>query len=178
MKRKYITIPLLMIGVALLCWSVTLAITATSKMNIIGGADLPTFLFQFPRWKRGLYYFLASLGVTAIASSVIMGSKSKWLKNTAILPAPLLLLTSLRYPFILIHVNYIIEWLDSESHFSANHFTRLFWIFVAICTTVLSFFVSKRILKNKKWLRIIYVVGMFVVSNWISYIFYLRLVVN
>lgn len=73
MKKKQIVILLVAVGIALLVISVALAVMATAGKNIIGGADLPTFLFVFYHEKRGLYSTLASLGVAAIIASFVVG---------------------------------------------------------------------------------------------------------
>ena len=77
MKKKHIIFLLLTIGVVLVCISVILAIIATGDKNIIGGSDLPTFLFVFFREKRGLYSALAFLGFCAIIASVVVGAVKK-----------------------------------------------------------------------------------------------------
>ena len=71
MKKKYIVLSLLAFGVILLCVSTVLAIIATGNKNIIGGADLPTFLFVFSNENGGLYSKLAFWGVTAIIAAII-----------------------------------------------------------------------------------------------------------
>ena len=73
MKKKQIVILLVAVGIALLVISVALAVMATASKNIIGGADLPTFLFVFSCEKGGLYSILASLGIAAIIASIAVG---------------------------------------------------------------------------------------------------------
>lgn len=53
--------------------------------------------------------------------------------------------------------------------FNANDFTALFWFFITVCATVISFFTSKSIMK--KWLRLSYIICVFIISLSISYIF-------
>lgn len=77
MKKKYIVIALLSTGIILLCISIILAIIATGNKNIIGGADLPTFLFVFTYEKRGLYSTLALLGISVIIVSTIVAMVKK-----------------------------------------------------------------------------------------------------
>ena len=77
MKKKHVVVSLLTIGVVLLCLSIILAMIATGNKNIIGGADLPTFLFVFYHEKRGLYSTLAFLGIAAIIASAIVGGVKK-----------------------------------------------------------------------------------------------------
>ena len=38
------------------------------------------------------------------------------------------------------------------------------WLFIAICTTVASVILSGKMLKNKQWLRVLYIVGMLLIS--------------
>ena len=71
MKKKHIVLSLLTLGIVLLVVSVALAAMATASKNIIGGADLPTFLFVFVSEKSGLYSILASLGLAAIIGAIV-----------------------------------------------------------------------------------------------------------
>lgn len=73
MKKRHIVLSLMAIGIVLLAVSVALAAIATAGKNIIGGADLPTFLFVFYHEKRSLYSTFASLGVAAIIASFVVG---------------------------------------------------------------------------------------------------------
>ena len=77
MRKKHIVVLLLAVGIVLLGVSVVLAIIATGNKNIIGGADLSTFLFVFTYEKRGLYSTLAFLGIAAIAASVVVSVVKK-----------------------------------------------------------------------------------------------------
>ncbi len=77
MKKKHIVVFLLAIGVVLLCLSIIFAVIATGNKNIIGGADLPTFLFVFYYEKRGLYSTLAFLGISAMIASAVVGMVKK-----------------------------------------------------------------------------------------------------
>lgn len=62
--------------------------------------------------------------------------------------------------------------LITYSKINANDVTALFWMFVAICATVLAIFISiKKIPREKNWLRVVYVVGIFVISLFIAYSF-------
>jgi len=71
MKKKHIVLSLLGIGIVLLVVSVVLAAMAAAGKNIIGGADLPTFLFVLVSEKGGLYSILASIGLAAIIAAVV-----------------------------------------------------------------------------------------------------------
>ena len=61
--------------------------------------------------------------------------------------------------------------LIEEDSFNANDFTTLFWLFVSVCVTVFSVFLSKLIPKEKFWFRILYIVGMLLISLLIAYRF-------
>ena len=175
-KRLYIALGLGAIGITLICVAVALAIASIDAMGIIGGADWPVFRFILSNGENGLYAMMISFGCAAILASVIVRSKSKRLKNAAILLLPLLLFQILRVPYDWLNKKVIVVWLGCgcpqrdafgnyfTPEFNANHFTGLFWLFIAICTTVISFFTSGKVLKNKKWLRILYIVGMLLIS--------------
>ena len=77
MKKKYIVIFLLAIGIVMLCLSVVFAVISTANKNIIGGADLSTFLFVLRHEKKGLYFVLSILGLAVIIASVIFGMAKK-----------------------------------------------------------------------------------------------------
>ena len=72
MKKKHISIILLVIGIVLLCSSIVLAVIATENKNIIGGVDFPTFVFVFFRENKGLYSTIAFCGIVALISSVVV----------------------------------------------------------------------------------------------------------
>lgn len=77
MKKNYIAVSLLAVGVILLCISVFLTIMEAGNRNIIGGADINTFLFVFFRDKNGLYSALAFLGICSVIASVVAGAVKK-----------------------------------------------------------------------------------------------------
>ena len=77
MKKKHIVILLLAIGIVLLLISAILTFMEASKIDIIGGAGLPTLRFVFRYAKNGLYYYLASLGVCSIIASIVVGIVKK-----------------------------------------------------------------------------------------------------
>ena len=77
MKKKHIVILLLAIGLVLLLTSVILAFMEASKIDVIGGASLPTLRFVFRYAKNGLYYNLAFLGVCTIIASIVVGIVKK-----------------------------------------------------------------------------------------------------
>ena len=108
----------------------------------------------------------------------------KIVKKVAILIAPLFLFAVLLIPYSWFNQQFVVEWfgcgcpvLDAEgnmveNHFNANDFTLLFWLFVSVVATILSVIFSKKTLQDKKWLRVLYVIGTLVVSLFISYSFY------
>ena len=107
----------------------------------------------------------------------------KAMKTIAVLLTPILLFAVLLIPYSLVNQAFIVDWLGCscpvvdeagnlvENNFNANDFTALFWLFVSACVTALSVFLSKRIQKEKMWLRVLYVIGMLLVSLVIAYRF-------
>ncbi len=78
MKKKYLSIVFLIIGLILISLSIILAIIATVNKDIIGGADFSTFLLVFSRGKGGLYSILASCGIISLVTSAVLGL---WKRN-------------------------------------------------------------------------------------------------
>ena len=107
----------------------------------------------------------------------------KSIKMMAILLTPLLLFAILLVPYSLVNQHFIVDWLGCgcpvideagnmvENNFNANDFTALFWLFISICVTAISVFLSKRIQKEKMWFRVLYILGMFLVSLLITHQF-------
>ncbi len=107
----------------------------------------------------------------------------KLIKKIAVLVTPLLLFAILFIPYSWINQQFIVDWLGCgcpvldeagnmvENNFNANDFTALFWLFISVCATAISVLLSKRIPKEKMWLRVLYIVGMFLVSLLITYQF-------
>ena len=107
----------------------------------------------------------------------------KLLKKIAVLAAPLFLFAVLLVPYSWANQQFIVEWFGCgcpvvdaagnmvENNFNANDFTALFWLFISICVTAISVFLSKRIQKEKMWFRVLYILGMFLVSLLITYQF-------
>lgn len=97
---------------------------------------------------------------------------------------PILLFAVLFIPYSLVNKNFIVAWLGCgcpvidetgnmvENNFNVNDFTALFWLFVSACVTVISVGLSKRIPRDKMWLRVVYIFCMLVVSLLITYQFY------
>lgn len=108
----------------------------------------------------------------------------KRIKTIAILLTPILLFAILFDPYNFVNQHYIVDWLGCgcpttdaagnivENYFNANDFTALFWLFISTCVTAISVFLSKRIPKEKMWLRVLYIAGMLLVSLLISYRFW------
>ena len=101
-------------------------------------------------------------------------------KNLVILISPLLLFAILLIPYSWINQQFIVNWFGCScptvdelgnivrSDFNANDFTALFWLFISCCTATISVFLSKIIPKEKMWLRVAYIVGMFLISLYIT----------
>lgn len=115
---------------------------------------------------------------------VIMNKKN-CVKMIALFIAPLFLFAILLLPYSWLNSAVIVDVfgcgcteidesgkLITYSKINANDVTALFWMFVAICATVLAIFISiKKIPREKSWLRVVYVVGIFVISLFIAYSF-------
>lgn len=97
---------------------------------------------------------------------------------------PILLFFLLFIPYSWANSEFIVDWLGCgcpvldgngnaiENNFNANDFTACFWLFVSVCATVMSVFLSKLLPKGKIWLKILYVSGVFAVSLALSHWFY------
>lgn len=100
-----------------------------------------------------------------------------------LLSLPLLSFFVLVIPYQYLNSAFIVEWLGCgcpivdefgnmiENDFDANDFTRIFWSAITVLATVASVFLSKLIPKEKKWLRIVYVISVLVASVAVSAIF-------
>ncbi len=107
----------------------------------------------------------------------------KFVKKTAVSASPLLLFVILFIPYNLINQKFIVKWLGCgcpivdeagniiENNFNANDFTALFWLGISILATIISFVLSKKILKEKTWSKVLYVTGILLISLFITYIF-------
>ena len=112
------------------------------------------------------------------------------MKKIAVLLAPLLLFAVLVVPYSWANQQFIVEWLGCgcpvidelgnmvENNFNANDFTALFWLFISICVTAVSVLLSKIIPREKLWLRVMYIIAMFLVSLLIGYQFYQTMMWN
>lgn len=77
MKKKYLVIILLAVGVSLALLSVILTNNELQNVSIIGGISWPTYWYTFTTRKNGLYFNLAGLGIAAIIASIIVGLVKK-----------------------------------------------------------------------------------------------------
>ncbi len=105
------------------------------------------------------------------------------LKRIVILISPLLLFAILLVPYSWANQQFIVVWFGCgcpqvdefgnmiHPDFNANDVTTLFWLFISICVTVASVFLSRKIPKEKMRLRVLYIVGMCAVSLFITYQF-------
>lgn len=104
----------------------------------------------------------------------------KWkMRDVAKLIAPILAFPVLFIPYALLNSYILVDWLGCgcpkvdasgemiHDYFSANDFTRIFWLVVAVGVTVFSWFVSKKVL-GKNRARVLYVAGIFVASLFIA----------
>lgn len=63
---------LLFIGITLICCSVGFAVLETANTDIVGGADMDTFIYVFTRAHMGGYSIAAVIGVIIVAASFIV----------------------------------------------------------------------------------------------------------
>ena len=108
----------------------------------------------------------------------------KSLKKTSILVSPLLFLVVFVVLYSWVNQQFIVKWLGCgcpvidefgnlvKNSFNANDFTALFLLFISICTIAISVLFSKRIPKEKMWIRILYIIYILLTSLFISYQFY------
>lgn len=112
------------------------------------------------------------------------------IKTVALLLAPILLFFVLFFPYIWLTNTFLVDLfgcgcpkLDEAGNplpnqFNTNDFTRLFWLFISVCVTAISAFLSKRIPKERWWLKIVYIAGMLALSLLIASHFSRLLVLN
>ena len=101
---------------------------------------------------------------------------SQVFKKLVLLISPLISFAVLLVPYSWVNQAYIVEWfgcgcpkIDELGNivypdFNANDFTALFWEFIAVCVTVSAMLLSRKISKDKWWIRVLYIVGMLIVS--------------
>lgn len=105
-------------------------------------------------------------------------------KKIAALLSPMLLFAVLPYPYSYANSTFFVKWFGCgcpktnetgkilPAGFNANHFTIIFWSVVSVCAALLAFFLSKKIIKGKPWIRVLYVVAVLAVSGLISFWLY------
>lgn len=77
MKKKYIAIIFLCLGIVLVCLSIVLAIIAAANKDIIGGYYLSNFDFCFFRENNGIYFYLHLCGIISLIAAAIIGLKAR-----------------------------------------------------------------------------------------------------
>ena len=97
-------------------------------------------------------------------------------KKILLLVSPLASFAALLAPYSWINQAYIVDWFGCgcpkidelgnivSPDFNANDFTALFWGFVTVCVTAAAVFLSRKIPKEKRWIRFVYVIGMLAAS--------------
>ena len=104
------------------------------------------------------------------------------MKKIFILLTPLLIFAILFVPYSILNSEVIVEKFGCgcpqvdeygniyESRFDANDFTACLWGVVAIMATFVSGFISTKVIKNKLWLKLLYVLCVSAASLCISYL--------
>lgn len=105
-----------------------------------------------------------------------------FIKTLVTLISPLLLFAILIVPYSWLNGNLLVDIFGCgcpkvdefgeiiHPNFNANDFTALFWLFISLCVGVISTVLSIKLIPgNKLWLRILYVILMFVLSLLITY---------
>ncbi len=72
MDKRLLSIFLLFIGITLICGSVGFALLETANTDIVGGADIHTFLYVFTKAHFGGYAIAAVAGAVIAAVSFIV----------------------------------------------------------------------------------------------------------
>ena len=110
-------------------------------------------------------------------------------KKALVLIAPLSLFAILLVPYQWVNQRFLVDWLGCgcpqldewgnmvENNFNANDFTLIFWLFVSLCATVMAVFVSKKHC-HRIWLRVLYIVGIFLSAVVITYALYQTMMWN
>ena len=94
--------------------------------------------------------------------------------SPAYLIFPILLFPIWYIPYRWLNENYIVNWLGhpkdvAPTAFNANDLTGIFWVVIAVLATILSVTFSKKLLSGT--LRVLYIIGVFVVSLGLAYLF-------
>ena len=78
MRRRALLLTLLIIGTLLIIIALISAAIKTADTDVIGGADLPTYIFVFSHGNGGVYAILVLLGLaTVIGATVTLVVKNK-----------------------------------------------------------------------------------------------------
>ena len=114
----------------------------------------------------------------------------KKLRTIALLMTPILLFFVLVIPYSILNQEVLVDVFGCgcpkidengemiHSYFNANDFTTLFWLAVAILSTVGSVFLSKLIPREKIWLRAVYIAAILAISLFTAYTFRQRMMWN
>lgn len=94
--------------------------------------------------------------------------------SPAYLIFPILLFPIWYIPYRWVNENYIVNWLGhpkdvAPTAFTVNDLAGIFWIVIALLATILSVTFSKKLLSGG--LRVLYIIGVFVVSLGLAYLF-------
>ncbi len=73
--KKYLGTILFAVGIFLVLVAIVLSVIEISNKNIIGGADMPTFILVFLRGNGGLYFTLAAVGLSSFIAAVAVKLK-------------------------------------------------------------------------------------------------------
>lgn len=107
----------------------------------------------------------------------------KNIRTVALLLTPILLFFVLVIPYQILNEEVLVDVFGCgcpkidengemiDSYFSANDFTTLFWLFVAIASTVGAVFLSKLLPREKIWLRVVYIAAILAISLFTAYTF-------
>ncbi len=107
--------------------------------------------------------------------------KKNIIKETLILISPFLSYAVLIIPYNILNQLVIVKLLGCgcpqidengnviENYFNANDFTKIFWLFIAIASTIYAFIIANKIIKNKIILKILYVIVILIMCLLISY---------
>ncbi len=89
------------------------------------------------------------------------------MKKIIRLLAPIFVFPVLFLPYYYVNSEFLVEWLGcgcNRNTFNANSFTYCFWLAITLAATVGGILASGKGVIPKKWLRVVYVVGVFIVS--------------
>lgn len=72
MNKRLLSMFLLFIGITLICSSVGFALLETANADVVGGADIDTFIYVFTKAHMGGYSIAAVIGAVIAAVSFIV----------------------------------------------------------------------------------------------------------